>query len=147
MDFEILMKMALEEASRANGEVPVGAVIVDQAGLVIASGHNEREALSDASAHAEILAIRRAGEITGTWKLQDLTLVVTLEPCVMCAGAIRQSRLKRVIFGARDEKMGAAGSAYDILRDSNLGEPVEVIGGVLDMECRKSLEEFFKELR
>ena len=147
MDFEALMHLALAEARKSGLDVSVGAVIVNSAGEVIASGHNEREARSDASSHAEIEVIRAAGDKLGDWRLENCTLVVTLEPCVMCAGAIVAARLPRVVFGAWDPKVGAAGSLYDILRDPRLGNPVEVVGGVLEQECSALLEDFFASRR
>ena len=147
MDFEALMHLALAEARKSGPDVPVGAVIIDSAGEVIASGYNQKEAKSDASSHAEINAIRAAGEALGDWRLLGCTLVVTLEPCVMCAGAIVAARIPRVVFGAWDKKVGAAGSLYDVPRDSRLGKPAEVFGGVLDQECSGELAEFFTENR
>ena len=141
------MHLALAEAKKSGLDVPVGAVIINSAGEVVASGYNQKEANSDATSHAEIEAIRAAGEALGDWRLLGCTLVVTLEPCVMCAGAIVAARLPRVVFGAWDQKAGAAGSLYDVLRDSWLGKPVEVIGGVLDQECSGALAEFFSENR
>ncbi len=134
-------------AADINGDVPVGAILVDDEGVALAAGANEREATGDSTAHAEIVAIREASVKRGNWNLEDLTLVVTLEPCVMCAGAIRAARIKRVVFGAWDELAGASGSVYDILRDPRLGKPVEVIGGVLEEECSKVLTDFFKSKR
>jgi tRNA(adenine34) deaminase len=130
-----------------SSDVPVGAVLVDYSGAAISAGANEREATGDSTAHAEIVAIREASLNRGNWNLEDLTLVVTLEPCVMCAGAIRAARIKRVVFGAWDELAGASGSVYDILRDPRLGKPVEVIGGVLEEECSKVITDFFKAKR
>ena len=130
-----------------SGDVPVGAILVDDEGVAISTGANEREATGDSTAHAEIVAIREASLKRGNWNLEDLTLVVTLEPCVMCAGAIRAARIKRVVFGAWDELAGASGSVYDILRDPRLGKPVEVIGGVLEQECAAVLKDFFKGKR
>ena len=147
MDFEALMHLALAEARKSGLDVPVGAVIINSAGEVVASGYNQKEANSDATSHAEIEAIRAAGEALGDWRLLGCTLVVTLEPCVMCAGAIVAARIPRVVFGAWDQKIGAAGSLYDVLRDSRLGKPVEVVGGVLDQECSGALSEFFTENR
>jgi tRNA(adenine34) deaminase len=147
VDYEHFMKLALSQAKRSGEDVPVGAVIVDSKGNVVASGHNQKEANADASSHAEIEAIRAAGEKLGNWRLEDCTLVVTLEPCVMCAGAIVASRIQKVVFGAWDIKVGAAGSLYDILRDQRLGNPVEVVGGVLKKECSELLEEFFASRR
>lgn len=147
MDYEHFMQLALSEAKRSGDDVPVGAVIVNSAGEVLASGHNQKEAKHDASSHAEIEAIRVAGEVLGDWRLDNCTLIVTLEPCVMCAGAIVSARIPRVVFGAWDPKVGAAGSLYDILRDPRLGNPVEVVGGVLEQECSAILEDFFASRR
>ena len=141
------MELALEQAMASGVDVPVGAVLIDSAGQVVASAHNERELTGDPTAHAELLAIQRVGKAKGDWRLEDLTLVVTLEPCVMCAGAIVAARIPKVIFGAFDEKVGAAGSRYDLLRDSRLGNPVEVIAGVKESECSKLLKDFFEAKR
>ncbi len=141
------MRLALEQALLAGDEVPVGAVLVSASGSVIASGFNRREMLSDPTSHAEIEVIRAAGKQLGDWRLSDLTLVVTLEPCVMCTGAIQAARIPKVIFGAYDELVGAAGSRYDLLRDKALGSQVEVIGGVLEKECAELLESFFQARR
>ena len=124
------MQLALAEARKAGDDVPVGAVLVDPNGSVVAVGHNRKEELSDPTSHAEIEVIREASKSKGDWRLTDLTLVVTLEPCVMCAGAIVAARIPRVVFGAWNPESGAAGSVYDFLRDSRLGTPVEVIAGV-----------------
>lgn len=141
------MRLALEEAERAvqSGDVPVGAVVLSRDGTVLATGHNEREATGDPTAHAEMLAIRRAAAQLGEWRLSGCTLVVTLEPCTMCAGAIVQSRLDRVVYGARDEKAGAAGSLWDVVRDRRLNHRPEVILGVLEQECAKQLTGFFRD--
>ena len=147
MDFDALMHLALAEARKSGDDVPVGAVVVDSSGKVIAAGHNRKEEHSDATSHAEIEVIRSAGEAVGGWRLEELTMVVTLEPCVMCAGAIVASRIPRVVFGAWDAKVGAAGSLYDILRDPRLGNPVEVVGGVLEKDCSALLDTFFKSRR
>lgn len=128
-------------------DVPVGAVIVDEKGEIIARGRNERELSKDPTAHAEILAIREAAEKLGDWRLNGLTLVVTLEPCVMCAGAIQAARINKVVFGAWDEKVGASGSLYDLVRDRRLGTEIEVIPGVLEAETRDQLKEFFAKKR
>ncbi|MDQ0775799.1 tRNA(adenine34) deaminase [Streptomyces aurantiacus] len=141
------MRLALDEAELAGrgGDVPVGAVVLSPDGTtVLATGHNEREAAGDPTAHAEVLAIRRAAARTGEWRLTGCTLVVTLEPCTMCAGAIVQSRLDRVVYGARDEKAGAAGSLWDVVRDRRLNHRPEVVAGVLDEECARLLTEFFR---
>lgn len=144
------MRAALVEAQIAmdvSDDVPVGAVIVDEKGEIIARGRNERELSKDPTAHAEILAIREAAEALGDWRLNGLTLVVTLEPCVMCAGAIQAARINKVIFGAWDEKVGASGSLYDLVRDKRLGTEIEVIPGVLETEASAQLKEFFAKKR
>ena len=143
------MGRALEEArlALATGDVPVAAMVVDAAGSVIGVGRNERELTHDPTAHAEVLAIRAAAEARGTWHLEDTTLVVTLEPCTMCAGAILQARIPRVVFGAWDEKAGAVGSVHDVLRDRRLPHRVEVIAGVAAEESAALLREFFEARR
>ncbi|MGW7263178.1 tRNA adenosine(34) deaminase TadA [Streptomyces sp. NPDC054842] len=141
------MRLALDQARLATGggDVPVGAVVLSPDGTtVLAAGHNEREATGDPTAHAEVLALRRAAERTGEWRLSGCTLVVTLEPCTMCAGALVQSRLDRVVYGARDEKAGAAGSVWDVVRDRRLNHRPEVIEGVLAGESARLLTEFFR---
>jgi tRNA(adenine34) deaminase len=140
------MRAALAEAELAirTGDVPVGAVLLDADGSVLALARNEREKLHDPTAHAEVLAIRRGAEVRGDWRLTDTTLVVTLEPCVLCAGAILSARIPRVVFGAWDEKAGAAGSVHDLLRDRRLNHRVEVVGGVLERECGALLSGFFR---
>ena len=150
MDWDEAMRLALAEAAVAadlSGDVPVGAVMLDASGEVLALGRNEREANHDPSAHAEIVAIRKASADRGDWRLEDCTLVVTLEPCVMCAGAIVAARIPRVVFGAWDDRVGASGSLYDLLRDARLGKPVEVISGVLESECSEQLKQFFEDKR
>ncbi|WP_246247287.1 nucleoside deaminase [Aquiluna borgnonia] len=147
MDLEKYMHLALEQASLAGSEVPVGAVLVSSAGEVLAVGHNLREQKSDPTSHAEIEVIRAAAAAGGDWRLEETTLFVTLEPCVMCAGAIVAARIPRVVFGAWDERVGAAGSIYDVLRDSRLGKPLEVIPGVLEEQCSRVLKEFFEAKR
>ena len=141
------MELAIGQAMASGLDVPVGAVLLDSSGQVVAAAHNERELTGDPTAHAELLAIQRVGKAKGDWRLEDLTLVVTLEPCVMCAGAIVAARIPKVVFGAFDEKVGAAGSRYDLLRDSRLGNPIEVIAGVKDAECSKLLKDFFEAKR
>lgn len=143
--YEEWMLPALAEARLAlgTGDVPVGAVVVDDAGRAVGAGRNLREHTGDPTAHAEVVAIREAAASVGSWRLDGLTLVVTLEPCVMCAGAVLQSRIPRVVFGAWDEKAGAAGSVHDVLRDRRLPHRVEVIGGVLERECAELLTDFF----
>ncbi|MBT5398627.1 MAG: nucleoside deaminase [Aquiluna sp.] len=147
MDFEHFMHLSLEQAMLAGDEVPVGAVLVDGNGNVLAAAHNYREQKSDPTSHAEIEVIRDAANALGSWRLENTTLFVTLEPCVMCAGAIVAARIPRVVFGAWDEKVGAAGSAYDILRDARLGKPIEVIPEVLGDQCQKILKDFFEAKR
>jgi tRNA(adenine34) deaminase len=147
MDFEHFMHIALQTASQSGGEVPVGAVLVGATGEVLATAHNLREVKSDPTSHAEIEVIRKAASDLSDWRLENTTLFVTLEPCVMCAGAIVAARIPRVVFGAWDERVGAAGSIYDVLRDSRLGKPVEVIPGVLEEECSALLKSFFEGKR
>jgi len=143
---ESAMRAALAEAELAHssGDVPVGAVLLDADGSVLALAHNEREKLHDPTAHAEVLAIRRGAEARGDWRLTDTTLVVTLEPCVLCAGAILSARIPRLVFGAWDEKAGAAGSVHDLLRDRRLNHRVEALGGVLEAESSELLTGFFR---
>jgi tRNA(adenine34) deaminase len=145
--FEELMRSAIAEAAESGEDVPVGALIVSPTGEVIAVAHNEREAEHDPTAHAEIVAIRRAAKLRSDWRLEDCTLVVTLEPCVMCAGAIVAARIGRVVFGAWDARVGASGSLYDLIRDARLGAPAEVISGVLEQECSSQLRAFFESKR
>ncbi len=149
MNYQSLMQQAISLAQevKSSGDVPVGALIVNEAGEVICSGKNEREKDNDPTAHAEIVAIRVAGEKLGSWRLDDLTLIVTLEPCVMCAGAILQSRIKRLVFGAFDQKAGAVGSSLDVIRDVRALSKVEVVSGVLEEECAKLLTDFFATKR
>ena len=147
MDFEHFMHIALQVAGQSGDEVPVGAVLVSSSGEVLATAHNLREAKSDPTSHAEIEVIRKAASDLSDWRLENTTLFVTLEPCVMCAGAIVAARIPRVVFGAWDERLGAAGSIYDVLRDSRLGKPVEVIPGVLEAECSGLLKAFFEAKR
>jgi tRNA(adenine34) deaminase len=143
------MRAALAEARAAldSGDVPVGAVILDASGTVIARGRNRREADGDPTAHAEIIAIRAAARSVGEWRLDGLTLVVTLEPCTMCAGAITAARLSRVVFGAADPRAGAVGSLWDVVRDQRLAPVPEVIGEVLADECLNVIRRFFSERR
>lgn len=139
------MRLALAEARYAlpTGDVPVGAVVLGPDGTVIGRGHNEREAIGDPTAHAEIQAVREAARAVGEWRLSGCTLVVTLEPCTMCAGAIVLSRLDRVVYGALDDKAGAAGSLWDVVRDRRLNHRPEVVTGVLATECAADLRAFF----
>jgi tRNA(adenine34) deaminase len=147
--FEPAMRAALAEARAAvaTGDVPVGAVIADAAGTVVARGRNRREASADPTAHAEIEAIRAAARTVGGWRLDDLTLVVTLEPCTMCAGAVTAARLGRLVYGAADPRAGAVGSIWDVVRDQRTTPVPEVLGGVLAGECLAVLREFFSERR
>jgi tRNA(adenine34) deaminase len=148
-DYSIWMGEALGEARLAleTGDVPVAAILYDESGIRVAIGRNEREKTQDPTAHAEVLAIRAAAEARGDWHLTDLTLVVTLEPCVMCAGAILNARIPRVVFGAWDEKAGAVGSVHDLLRDRRLPHRVEVTAGIEAEECAAVLLDFFNERR
>jgi tRNA(adenine34) deaminase len=144
-----MMRVALNEARKAvvSGDIPVGAAIFNQAGQLVATGHNERELHNDPTAHAEIVAIRKTAEKLGDWHLTDHTLVVTLEPCAMCAGAIAQSRLQTVVFGAWDEKAGAVGSVWDLLRDPRSTFRTEVRAGVLAEECSDLITSFIQGVR
>ncbi|WP_322412102.1 nucleoside deaminase [Microbacterium invictum] len=139
--------LALAGMAGADGEVPVGAVVTDAAGNVIGEGRNLRETTGDPTAHAEVVALRAAAVSLGSWNLAGCTLVVTLEPCVMCAGAALQSHLSRVVFGAWDDKAGAAGSVHDVLRDRRLPVRAEVVGGVRAEESAALLQEFFAARR
>jgi tRNA(adenine34) deaminase len=147
--FLAAMERALVEAEAclATGDVPVGAVVLDDAGRVVATGRNEREARQDPTAHAEVLALRAAAAATGDWHLDSHTLVVTLEPCPMCAGALLAARVSRIVFGAWDPKAGAAGSVYDVPRDRRLPHRAEVVSGVLEGRCAAVLDRFFAERR
>jgi tRNA(adenine34) deaminase len=143
------MKEAILLAKEAatKGDVPVGALVVDDAGNILGMGANLREQDNDPTAHAEIVAIRNAANEIGNYRLDDLTMVVTLEPCGMCAGAIAQSRIKRLVFGSFDEKYGAVGSVWDLLRDTRAIYKPEVLSGVLEKECGGLLTEFFTAKR
>lgn len=143
------MLLAIEQAqlARGIGEVPIGAVIVDQDNTLLSSGHNLRETNQDPTSHAEIVAIRQASEIMGSWRMEGTTLYVTLEPCAMCIGAIVLSRISRLVFGARDPKAGAVFSVYNIGVDNKLNHNLEVIEGVFETECSNLLKEFFQTLR
>lgn len=148
--WEPYMRAALAEAQIAmdtSGDVPVGAVIVSESGEIVARGRNEKELRADPLAHAEVLAIQEAAKLLGDWRLNGYTLVVTLEPCVMCAGAIQAARVSKVVFAAWDEKVGASGSLYDLVRDKRLGSEIEVITGVLEVEASAQLKEFFAKQR
>lgn len=145
---EIFMKEAIMQAELAKekNEVPIGAVIVFK-GEVIATGYNVRETVQSTLSHAELIAIQEANEKIGSWRLEDCTLYVTLEPCPMCAGAIVQSRIKRVVFGAFDPKAGCAGSLMNLLKDERFNHQVELESGILEAECSSLLTDFFRELR
>ncbi len=143
------IEAALAEArlALAHGDVPIGAVVLDAGGEVIAAAHNERELNSDPTAHAEVVALRRAAEALGSWHLEDCTLVVTLEPCTMCAGAIVAARVARLVFGAYDPKAGAVASLWDVVRDPRLNHRPEVVGGIAESECAALLQAFFATRR
>jgi tRNA(adenine34) deaminase len=145
--WEDSMRLALEQARMAagRGDVPVGAVVIDQAGKVLAAGRNEREIRHDPTAHAEILALQEASRKLRSWRLTGLTLVVTLEPCTMCAGALVLARITRLVFGAFDPKAGAVSSLFDVVRDPRLNHRVEVRSGVLEAECSALLKDFFAD--
>jgi tRNA(adenine34) deaminase len=149
VDYKQLMQQAIELAKEAavKGDVPVGALVVDDFGNIVGQGANLREQNNDPTAHAEIVAIREAAKKLGNYRLDELTMVVTLEPCGMCAGAIAQSRIKRLVFGAFDKKAGAVGSVWDLLRDTRAIYNPEVIGGVLAAESSSTLRDFFKNYR
>jgi tRNA(adenine34) deaminase len=141
------MRLALREARRAAGDVPVGAVVLDPSGQVVGAGRNERERTGDPTAHAEIVALRQAATRLGEWRLTGCSLVVTLEPCTMCAGAAVLARVERIVYGAIDPKAGAVGSLWDVVRDRRLNHRPEVIAGVLAEECGALLTEFFARRR
>jgi tRNA(adenine34) deaminase len=143
------MKCALEEARQAagQGEVPVGCVLVDASGAVMGRAHNERETSADPTAHAELVAIRRAASAVGGWRLEGITAYVTLEPCAMCAGALVHARVSRVVYGCSDPKGGAIDTFFGIGRDTRLNHRFEVTAGVLGEECAASLRDFFLALR
>ena len=149
MDYNLIMQAALSLAKVAadKGDVPVGAIVVNEAGEILGTGQNLREQNNDPTAHAEIVALRNASEKFGSWRLADLTIVVTLEPCAMCAGAILQSRIKRLVFAAWDEKAGAVGSVMDVIRDPRALTKVEVITGIMEKECSDVLKDFFNTKR
>ncbi|MBN9111834.1 MAG: tRNA adenosine(34) deaminase TadA [Pseudonocardia sp.] len=146
---ELLVRRALDVArgALATGDVPIGAIVVDSAGAEVAAACNAREALGDPTAHAEVLALRASAAAVGEWRLEQCTLVVTLEPCTMCAGAIWLSRIPRVVFGAWEPRTGAVGSLWDVLRDRRLNHRPEVVAGILADECAALLQEFFTERR
>ena len=143
------MRLAIAQAeiAGASGDIPIGAVVLDASGAVIAAAHNAREADTDPTAHAEVLALRAAAQAVGDWRLTDCTLVVTLEPCPMCAGAAVMARVSRLVFGAWNPEYGAAGSAWDLVRDRRLNHRVEVVGGVLEPECGSLVQTFMADRR
>lgn len=143
------MEMALEEAiqARAEGEVPVGAVLVDDDFRVVAKGRNRTIGMCDPSAHAEMLVVREAARVLGNYRLLSSTLYATIEPCVMCMGAIIHARVTRLVFGAHDSKWGAAGSLYDLARDGRFNHQVEIAAGVCEAACREVIQAFFREKR
>jgi tRNA(adenine34) deaminase len=147
--YDVPMRAALDEASAAlgTGDVPIGAVVVDPGSQIVGRGRNVREAEGDPTGHAEIVALREAAKALGTWRLEGCTLVVTLEPCTMCAGAAVLSRVARVVFGAHDDKAGAVGSLWDVVRDRRLNHRPEVLTGVLAQESTALLEKFFRGRR
>jgi tRNA(adenine34) deaminase len=149
VDYKLIMQAALSLAKVAadKGDVPVGAIVVNEAGEILGTGQNLREQNNDPTAHAEIVALRNASEKYGSWRLDDLTIVVTLEPCAMCAGAILQSRIKRLVFAAWDKKAGAVGSVMDVIRDPRALTKVEVITGIMEKECSDVLKDFFNTKR
>jgi tRNA(adenine34) deaminase len=158
--YEAMMRRALQVASGADptgadgrsassrtGDVPVGAVVVGPDGVELGSGRNERERVGDPTAHAEIIALRRAAQARGVWRLDGCTLVVTLEPCTMCAGALVLARVETLVFGAWEPKTGAVGSLWDVVRDPRLNHRPQVYGGVLEAECGELIRDFFIEKR
>jgi tRNA(adenine34) deaminase len=138
------MHLALAEAVKAGaaGDIPIGAIVLDPQGVVLAAAGNARERAVDPTAHAEILALRAAAAVIGDWRLEGCTLVVTLEPCPMCAGAVVMSRIARLVFGAWNDEYGAAGSAWDLVRDRRLNHRPEVVGGVLEQECGRLVQDY-----
>jgi tRNA(adenine34) deaminase len=148
-DWAPYMKRALELAAeaQAKGDVPIGALVVDIDGKIVSEAYNEREIFQDPTAHAEVLALQRASKKTGSWRLSGCTLIVTLEPCVMCAGALSLSRIDRIVFGAKDPKAGATGSLYSIHDDARLNHKIEIVEGVMGEECSEALRSFFRSKR
>jgi tRNA(adenine34) deaminase len=143
------MRAALDEAraALATGDVPIGAVVLDESGSLVGRGRNQREALGDPTAHAEVVALRAAAQARGSWRLEGCTLLVTLEPCTMCAGAVVLSRVSRLVFGAFDDKAGAVGSLWDVVRDRRLNHRPEVVSGILAEESAALLLQFFASHR
>jgi tRNA(adenine34) deaminase len=146
-EWDEAMRLALREARRTAGDVPVGAVVLDPSGRLVGAGRNERERTGDPTAHAEIVALRQAAVRVGEWRLTGCSLVVTLEPCTMCAGAAVLARVERIVYGAIDPKAGAVGSLWDVVRDRRLNHRPEVLAGVLAQECAALLTEFFARRR
>ena len=149
MELEAAMQLAIAEAAetRGTGDVPIGAVVLDERGLVLGRGHNRREADADPTAHAEMLALREAAAARGSWRLDGCTLVVTLEPCTMCAGAVVLARVSRLVFGAWNDEMGAVGTLWDVVRDRRLNHRPEVVSGVLAEACAEPVQAFFRAHR
>ena len=149
LSYDVPMSAALDEARAAlvTGDVPIGAVVLGSNGAVVGRGRNVREAEGDPTGHAEIVALREAAKATGSWRLEGCTLVVTLEPCTMCAGAVVLARVDRVVFGAYDDKAGAVGSLWDVVRDRRLNHRPEVVAGILAEESTTLLDEFFRGQR
>jgi tRNA(adenine34) deaminase len=149
IDYSLLMEQALIEARKGleMGEVPVGAVLAGPEGEILARSCNQPIYLKDPTAHAEILTLRKGGEVRNNYRLQDTTLVVTVEPCVMCMGAALNARIDRLVFGTFDPKAGAAGSLYDLAKDKRLNHRIEVISGIMEKECRSLLQDFFRKRR
>lgn len=143
----MMLAIDLARDAASDGEVPVGAVVLDDDGQVIGRGRNRREEHADPLAHAEVMAMRQAALALGTWNLSECTLLVTLEPCPMCAGACLQTHIGRIVFGAWDAKLGACGSIWDIPRDPHVGHVPEVVGGVLETECARIMTDFFTDRR
>ncbi|MBC8177852.1 MAG: tRNA adenosine(34) deaminase TadA [Deltaproteobacteria bacterium] len=148
-DLYYLMSQAILQAKEAfsNGEVPVGAILADPDGRIIARAHNQPIGLKDPTAHAEILALRKGGAACNNYRLNGVILVVTIEPCLMCMGAVINARIARLVFGAHDPKAGAAGSLYDLNKDDRLNHMVEVISGIMEEECGNLMKEFFQDRR
>lgn len=143
------IKAAIKESRKSliSGDVPVGCVIADENGKIIARAHNEREKTGDSTAHAEVLAIRKASKKLGRWNLTGCTMYVTLEPCVMCSGAAVNARISRIVFGAYDKRFGCCGTVYNLACDQNFNHRCEVTGGIEEGECIKEVQNFFKTLR
>lgn len=146
-DAAMLAALDLARAALTTGDVPIGAVVLDEAGEIVGRGRNVREADDDPTGHAEVVALREAAAARGQWRLSGCTLVVTIEPCTMCAGASVLARVDRIVFGAYDEKAGAVGSLWDVVRDRRLNHRPEVVAGVLAEESAALLEEFFRDQR